>query len=457
MGDYGAFGYATLNTTSGVYTTSILDTTNLFPVGWQTVSWDADIPTGTDVKFQIALNNGGDIWNFQGPDGTRDTYYNMSGDVLPVTLSGKYMRVRAYMSTENGSVAAPTLRSITVSYRQRPNPSPPTVTLTSPNGGEDWMKTKEYVITWTSQGNFPSNVQGTVLIYVSINNGSSWSMIASLSNNIEYHRWTVPSTETSGALIQIMLIDMDGQMAHDISDATFAIDPPPPKDGQFLTPATGEALTPGAREVSWAIWDPWGLADAPLTLEYTTDGGITWELIRDGFKLTDSTTWEVPELTASSDTCQLRLSILNWLGDISVIESGVFTIDVEAPTVTLTGPDGKVEPRRATIVTCTAEDDIGVTSVTLHVQGEDGERSYLMEVGEDGTWSYDYIPEEGDFGLYATASDGVHETQSLVEQIQLSGRTEDDGARSSLATTLLLAAGLAILITIVAFLARREK
>jgi len=448
----GQIGLAYRNVTAGTYTSPVLDASAAWPVEWQSIDWDATVPSGCQVSFQVATNSGGSAWWFEGPEGSSSSYYTDPGQAIRPDQSGAFMRVKVFFRSSPGCTALPVLHSLRVNCRQRDSPSPPVVTLTSPNGGEDWMKTKEYPITWTAVGNLDTTC---IDLYLSTDNGSSWSPIATGLANTGYYCWTVPNSETSGALIGLVATDIDGASADDVSDATFAIDPPPPKDGQFLTPATGEALTPGAREVSWAIWDPWGLADAPLTLEYTTDGGITWELVRDGFKLTDSTTWEVPELATSSDICQLRLSILNWLGDISVIESGVFTIDVEAPTISIGPlPEGLKAGKEFTL-TAVAEDDVGVTRATLHISSPYGVRTMEMTPGEGGMWSADLSLLGEDEEVWVTASDGVHDVTSDVVEVDLSRSSGgSDGAAMSLAMEMVLVAMTCVMFVVVLYLVR---
>jgi len=447
-------GHAVLGGTRGYYTSPVIDAGSLWPVEWGSLEWDASLGLGSSVRFRVATNDGGSIWDFDGPSGTSDTYFTTPGEAISQYQTGRFMRIRAYLETDNESIGMPVVHSISVHFQQRPSPSPPVVTLTSPNGGEDWMKTKEYPITWTAVGNFALY---PVDLYYSTDNGSTWSTLALNRANTGYYRWTVPSTETSGAMVRIVVEDMDGAVTEDTSDATFAIDPPPPKSGEFFAPAAGEAMAPDTHEATWAVYDPWGLAERPLTLELTTDGGTTWTLLADGLALTDSYEWEVPGLTASSDRCQLRLSVLDWLGGISVIGSGEFTIDVSPPSLTLAPVEGKLEPESPLLVTCTAEDDIGVTGVTLTIEGKDGKRTYAMETAEDGTWKVEYVPVKGDVALHATTSDGVYETSSDVMDIVVETRSTDDPGTSSLVMILVIAAAMAVLVTVgVMMLLRRD-
>jgi predicted GH43/DUF377 family glycosyl hydrolase len=440
-------GYANFTTEEGTYTTPVLDASNMWPVAWGSLSWDADLPLGTYLRFQVATNQGGTVWRFVGPDGTRKTYFNDPGESILWSQSGKYMRVRAYMETDDLKVFEPVLRSITVTYATRPSAFPPTVILTSPNGGEDWMKTKDYPITWVAEGNLGDNA---VSLDYSTNNGTTWTSITTNKPNTGFYKWTVPSTETSGALIRVTIIDVDNHIGVDISDATFAIDPPAPKAGTFQYPAEGTKLSPGTTTLSWTVEDPWGLAEAPLTLDLTTDGGHTWTTLAEGMPFSDGIQWEVPQLTTSSDTCRMRLSVRSWLGDVSIIESDEFSIDVVAPSVALEVPEGRyVEGEVATFI-AQVDEDLGPVSVVLHIGSVDGERTLEMTSEDGKTLSVLYDPEPGDTEAWATVDDGVHQSSSRVHALEVEkASTAGGGAGSSIMVELMAATALAVLVTLV--------
>ena len=440
---------------AATYTTPALDAGASWPVQWGSLQWTARTPLGTSVRFQVATNRGGSIWNFVGPDGTTSSYFEDSGRTFFEYQSGSRIRVRAFLSTDDEKLYLPLLKSLTVSYQRRSFGSPQ-VTVTSPNGGEDWMKTKTYPVTWVAVGNLNST---SVNLEYSTDNGTTWSSIADRQPTTGLYKWTVANTETSGALVKVTVTDIDGDVATDTSDATFAIDPPAPKSGAFLSPAEGAVLAPGQHEVWWTIDDPWGLAERPLTLELTTDGGANWELLSDGMALSDSWAWEVQPLSSSSTACALRLSVLDWLGGISVVESGSFTIDMNAPTVTLSLLGGRPVQGEPLTVTADAVDDVAVRWVVLHVSATDGsgERTFQM-ARDDGAWICTFVPVRGDSRMWATAGDGARESSSAAVPIALgAGSTASDGA--TVPTGLLGAAllGLAAAIGVTAVLWRRRS
>ncbi len=92
---------------------------------------------------------------------------------------------------------------------------PQTITLTSPNGGENWNSGTSHNITWTSTGSFAN-----VMIDYSINNGSAWTpVIASTPNNGSY-AWTVPATLSPNCLVRVSDTDSDPT---DASNRVFSI------------------------------------------------------------------------------------------------------------------------------------------------------------------------------------------------------------------------------------------
>ena len=446
-------GYGTFTTYSGTYTTPAIDASEHWPVGWGSLSWDADVPLGTTLRFQVATNNGGSIWSFVGPGDSKDTFYEISGQQVFQFQSGRFMKVRVHFDTEDPTEFEVVLRSITVTFAKRPSPSPAFVTVTSPNGGEDWMKTKDYPITWTSHGNFNST---SLWVQYSTDNGTNWNTITFQTKNLDLFKWTVPSSETSGALIKVTLMDIDGVWSSDISDATFAIDPPAPKSGEFFSPAADEVIQPGMTTIAWNVADPWGMAEAPLSLELTTDGGLTWDTIAQGMPFSDGIQWDVPFLTYSSEQCRLRLSVLTWLGDVSIIESGEFTIDVEGPSISLLTENEAMTEGEEFQIIASVDDDLEVLYVQLHVSGADGERSYPMTVNSDGMWTYPYVPLKEDNIIWASTSDGVHEPTSQSVEIDVRKAATGGSAQTSLALEMVIATGLAVMLLVVVIIIRRR-
>jgi hypothetical protein len=91
----------------------------------------------------------------------------------------------------------------------------PTITVTSPNGGEAWMQGSAHDLTWTSQG-----ISGNVKISFSANGGTNWTIVAESTPNDGTLNWTVNGSFSVNCLIRIEGISGN---PFDQSDGPFTI------------------------------------------------------------------------------------------------------------------------------------------------------------------------------------------------------------------------------------------
>ncbi|RYE19003.1 MAG: hypothetical protein EOP51_20800, partial [Sphingobacteriales bacterium] len=92
------------------------------------------------------------------------------------------------------------------------------ITVTTANGGESWQGLSVKTISWT---NLPG-ASGQYTIRYSVNNGSTWTSIASNITGNSYN-WTLPNLSSSQCLIKV--IDYINTCKFDNSDAVFTIVP----------------------------------------------------------------------------------------------------------------------------------------------------------------------------------------------------------------------------------------
>jgi len=95
-------------------------------------------------------------------------------------------------------------------------PAGPSVTVTSPNGGELWGTGEIHDITWMSAGEF-----GDVSIECSADGGSSWLDIAGSTPNDGVHPWLVDVVVTNECVIRVTAVN-DPPVA-DESDGVFSV------------------------------------------------------------------------------------------------------------------------------------------------------------------------------------------------------------------------------------------
>jgi hypothetical protein len=95
---------------------------------WTTLSWNALTPANTAIKFQGAGSNSFDgPFNFVGPDGTANTFFNTSGASLAQFNGFRYLKYKAFLSTTLNT-ATPTLNDVTVCFSD----GTPTITAAAP-------------------------------------------------------------------------------------------------------------------------------------------------------------------------------------------------------------------------------------------------------------------------------------------------------------------------------------
>jgi len=99
---------------------------------------------------------------------------------------------------------------------------PPEVTVIYPNGGE--VLAGEVMVQWSASDDVTMDLNGTILIEYSADNGSSWNQIAAQQNNTGLYLWNtslVPDGDLY--LIQVSATDEFLNVGSDTSNSTFSI------------------------------------------------------------------------------------------------------------------------------------------------------------------------------------------------------------------------------------------
>ncbi|MFC2094548.1 choice-of-anchor D domain-containing protein [Bacteroidota bacterium] len=203
----------------------------------------------------------------------------------------------------------------------------PTITVTAPNGGENWIVASSHNITWSS-----TNV-GNVRIEYTTNNGTSWiNIIASTPNDGSYS-WTVPNTPATQCKVRIS--DVTITTINDISNNIFTISTPVTPIIAVTSPNGGEDWFIGSTEnITWVSSEV-----NDVKLDYTTDDGVSWiEIISSTPASTGSYSWTIPN--TPSTLCKVRISDAS-NSSINDTSENTFTISTPVtPTITVTAPNG---------------------------------------------------------------------------------------------------------------------
>jgi len=103
-----------------------------------------------------------------------------------------------------------------------PQNTPPTVTLSAPNGGESWTAGTTEAITWSASDTEDGSNLNMELEY-STNGGGSWTLITQGLSNTGTFPWSVPDAVSTQARVRVTARDSGGLSTQDQSNANFTI------------------------------------------------------------------------------------------------------------------------------------------------------------------------------------------------------------------------------------------
>jgi len=110
---------------------------------------------------------------------------------------------------------------------------PPQVTVIYPNGGE--ILTGVITIQWTASDDLTTDLNGTIILEYSANNGGSWNQLASHQNNTGFYIWnTTTLPDGNFYLLGVSTIDEFFNIGSDTSNTSFTIKNHPSYPPGFL-------------------------------------------------------------------------------------------------------------------------------------------------------------------------------------------------------------------------------
>lgn len=178
------------------------------------------------------------------------------------------------------------------------NIAPASLSLLSPDGGENWVIGSIQNITWSS-----TSVNNVRLEYTT-NNGSSWNnIINSTPAAAGSYSWTIPNTPS--ALCKVRVSNTIDPGLNDVSSNIFSINQPIVSTITVTSPNGGENLLAGSyHSVTWT----WEAVDF-VKIEYTTNLGTSWIPIINSHPNSGVYVWSVPNTV--SNNCRIKVSDAN--------------------------------------------------------------------------------------------------------------------------------------------------
>ena len=179
-----------------------------------TLRWEAPVAAATsDILYSL---NNGVSWNKISEKITGSSY-----DWIVPTLkkNKKNCLVKIVSYTADGVELSEDISNSTFKIE--------VVKVTSPNGGESW-KSRDggYPITWVT--NDTKNPVANTKLYYTMNGGTTWNLIATLSGNPGSYTWYIPqvNVKKEKCKVKVVLKDAAGRtVGSDKSDRNFTITP----------------------------------------------------------------------------------------------------------------------------------------------------------------------------------------------------------------------------------------
>ncbi|MCK4999861.1 MAG: hypothetical protein KAS23_10005 [Anaerohalosphaera sp.] len=256
---------------------------------------------------------------------------------------------------------------------------PKTVTVLSPNGGENLTAGSTHTIQWNTTGDIDN-----VTIEFSTDNGQNWSTVDLSTANTGSCEWLIPSVNSDQCLINVR--DSSDTNINDQSDSVFSISIP--WSITVLSPNGGENLNVGSTHT--IQWNTTGSIEN-VTVEYSADNAESWATVIESTPNTGSYEWLVP--ATESDLCLIRLYEVN--GTPIDTSDETFSISI-IPTLTLTSPNGgeNLVAGNTAIIHWTS---IGqIENVTIQLSLNDGQywSTIVESIENDGIFEWTPIPQE---------------------------------------------------------------
>ena len=166
------------------------------------------------------------------------------------------------------------------------NVTGPAITVTSPNGGENWVVGTNQTIIWTSSG-----VIGAVRIELSRDGGLTWASIIPATPNDESQAWFVTGPATTHARIKVASVS--NPAIFDISNADFTITIPP--TSTITSPAQGACLNSLTQITGTANDSASGVQKVEVSIKRNSDNqywnGSSWVADQTWLLAQGTTSW----------------------------------------------------------------------------------------------------------------------------------------------------------------------
>lgn len=233
-----------------------------------------------------------------------------------------------------------------------------TITVLTPNGGENWVKGTPNTITWTS------DVIGNVRISL-LKNGVQYSLIAASVPNNGTYTWLIPAGLAIGSDYKVKISSSANSLISDVSDATFSLISGGGTTITLTSPNGGESWTAGTSNI--ITWTSDVTGNLRITL---LKNGIQYAIIAGALPNTGTYSWLIPAWVVSGADYSVKIaSCLDpLLTDVS--DANFAITGGSGSTITVVTPNGGENWIKGTANTITWTSDVtGNLRITLLKNG----------------------------------------------------------------------------------------
>ena len=199
----------------------------------------------------------------------------------------------------------------------------PVITVTSPNGGENWQAGSTHEITWTDD--YTSNVR--IQLYKGV---SFYSAIVNSTPSNGSYMWNIPNTIAAGSDYILKITSVETSEIGDFSDANFSTFAP----GELLliSPNGGENWPAGStQEITWT-----GSITGNVKIELYDNGDFDSEITASTSN-SGSYSWNIPIDQSPGTDYKVKITSLD---DSNILDKSDDDFKITAPKITVTSPNG---------------------------------------------------------------------------------------------------------------------
>ncbi|MBN1560472.1 FG-GAP repeat protein [candidate division KSB1 bacterium] len=300
------------------------------------IRWSAEFVAGT-IRIDISRDGGGS-WQAIAEETSNDGAHDwlVTAPETPSAL----VRVAAV----DGSAADTSDAIFTIA-------APPSITVTSPNGGEKWQIGMRYGITWTSV-----NSSGSVSVALSRDNGATWDVLSDSTQDTGDYSWTVTPPTSDACLVMVSDVS---EAVWDVSNAVFAILPATQPTITVTAPNGGENWAIGSPQtITWFSQD----VESDMKIELSRDNGASWEMLAPA--VADSGSYHWTPTAPATDAALVRVSAVD--NSATDVSDATFRIS-DKPAITIMAPNGeeKWQIGTAQVITWTSVNTSGAVKIQL--------------------------------------------------------------------------------------------